>query len=358
MILLLMASVQSEAFSDRRLCVVLDTNVWRKELLLTTPLGEALEFALVRENDFLGLPEIVEREISKHILEVGQEATAKIRQGQDVLGRLTGHSGEPDPLGYFRLPWEAEFLEHEMKRAIEERLSSLDRLLVRVPFRPSHAIRSLDRVMDATPPNGPNNQQFKDSAIWEAILELGREYRVFFVTADKGFFRDRNPDRGLARNLVEECESLGLEVTIANDIETCLRAMGITGPPINVDAIGNAVDRVLRTILEGAAGRRDFALKPPPEVQVGRFPTADPDNLAIRYRLQFTLDDLLGTGARTGHLILTGEASLNIRANTIREIRIHDVRLSWEDDTGEQFFVGDVDVYDEVGAIANQVLPL
>ena len=341
-------------------CVVLDTNVWRKELLLTTPLGEALEFALIRLDASLGLPEVVERELYKHLLAAGREAKDRISQGEYVLTRLIGESVSGYGIrGFARLPWEdSSFDEDRIIAGITERLKSLEQFLVRVGFRVEHAKAALDRVMDQSPPNGPNNQQYKDSAIWEAVLELASDYSTLFVTGDKGFFRDRTPARGLASNLAMECEEKGLDIFVYPDIGECLGALGIAGPPINVEAVAHAIAAVLRNNLEAAAGRRGFALQPPLDVEVDRYPTRGSEKLAVGYRLKFLLDDLSGTGIRKGVMFVTGEAALDIRGGRVGDIRLHDVRLSWTDETGEEFLAGDAEIYDEVNSLSNQTYPI
>jgi hypothetical protein len=74
-----------------------------------------------------------------------------------------------------------------------------------------HARAALRRVNEETPPNGSKNQQFKDSAIWEAVLELAANHRVHFVTKDTGFYEGRDLKRGLAKQLSYECRRASLE---------------------------------------------------------------------------------------------------------------------------------------------------
>lgn len=186
----------------RPVCVVLDTNVWcsLKFLLLNTQTSEALLYALQRRRGRIGLPEVIERELEKNIMKVGIEALDRAVSANAVLHDIA----QP---GFLPLPDQGR-----LRAAIQERIQELDEMIVRVPFTPEHALKALDRVNSETPPNGPKNQQFKDSAIWEALLELGRTYEVYFVTADKGFFEGRNPKDGPARTLLAEvnaeCRSL------------------------------------------------------------------------------------------------------------------------------------------------------
>jgi hypothetical protein len=67
-------------------CVVLDTNVWRSELLLNTPNGAALLFLVKRCNAKIGLPEIVEKEIGKVLVRECLKAAKPLK----TLGPLMG----------------------------------------------------------------------------------------------------------------------------------------------------------------------------------------------------------------------------------------------------------------------------
>ena len=42
-------------------CVVIDTNIWRLELLLKAPVGVSLVYTLGRQKGCIGLPEVVEK---------------------------------------------------------------------------------------------------------------------------------------------------------------------------------------------------------------------------------------------------------------------------------------------------------
>ena len=128
--------------------------------------------------------------------------------------------------------------ENQIKDAIESRMKEIEPWIKRVPFTFEHAKSALQRVDEGTPPNGGKNQQFKDSAIWEAILSLLKEnqenYEVHFVTQDKGFFENRNENYSrLAKNLYEECKTLDQEVFIYKDLKLCLERLKSNLPELD-----------------------------------------------------------------------------------------------------------------------------
>ena len=94
----------------------------------------------------------------------------------------------------------------QLEAAVKERLTDLEDVIIRIFFTFEHAKSALRRINEKTQPNGENNQQFKDSAIWEAILTLSDSYTIYFISADKHFFKNREKQtEELADNLLNEC---------------------------------------------------------------------------------------------------------------------------------------------------------
>ncbi|MDQ3653281.1 MAG: PIN domain-containing protein [Acidobacteriota bacterium] len=172
----------------KQICVVVDTNTFvHSTLLLGTPLGMALLFSL-GVNGRLGMPEVLEQEIVKRAVSHARDMADKISRNLESLKTITGKE--------LILPLPTN---HELKKYVEDRLRELSDKFVRVPFTLDHAKSSLQRVMEESPPNGEKDQQFKDSAIWESVLELAKSYEVHFITKDKGFYYQRDPKKGLVR---------------------------------------------------------------------------------------------------------------------------------------------------------------
>ena len=104
-------------------CVVIDTNTWRSQLLLKTPVGASLVYALGRQQGFIGLPEVVERELTAQILEHGRDAAEKVKNGSNILNTLTDSPIFPLPASQINL-----------EQIVKARLDQLTPILVRVPF--------------------------------------------------------------------------------------------------------------------------------------------------------------------------------------------------------------------------------
>src|SRR4051794_8712257 len=109
-------------------CVVVDTSIWRADPLLRGPMGVTLIYTLSRQGGRLGLPEVVESELKKQIVEVGREARAETASGARILTLLSNrhHFAEnPD--------------DKTLESYVDLRLKELEPLLCRETFTLEHA---------------------------------------------------------------------------------------------------------------------------------------------------------------------------------------------------------------------------
>ena len=166
--------------TDKSLCIILDTNSWKKNLLLRTALGSALLYMMNRRGMKILLPEVIEQEIKKHTLLSAQEAKKAIEKGFRTIQSIVGFHKSYD------IPTDAEVTE-----AIEKRFQKLGNFIESVPFSLDHAKSALLRVNQNIPPSSTKKQQYKDCAIWEAVLTAGESYKVHFVSNDGDFYQDK-----------------------------------------------------------------------------------------------------------------------------------------------------------------------
>ncbi len=303
------------------ICVVLDTNIWvYRTSLLKTSLGAALTHSLVRLGGTLGLPEVVEMELVKHTVKEGKKSVDNIRAGVSRLSQLTGLVGEYAHLLH---------TEDSLKAAAKKRLDVLDHLVERVPFTLDHARSALGRVMDETPPNGFKNQQYKDSAIWEAMLELSRERNVHFVTEDTYFFADRSPKKGLARNLKQEADDVGGGITAHPDLRSCLESLKEDVSPLDPKDLAAAADRAVIENLRKMAADYEFELGDLADSNVSTFLTERTNVLATSFELiheaSFVPPD--GGPPVDASLVVTGECSFDMLQKTASDARLDRIEL-------------------------------
>jgi hypothetical protein len=251
----------------RPLSVVIDTNIWRNTLMLRSSLGIALIYAIRQHDAKIGLPEVIEREVEKHGLAVGLEAIAAIEKAERQLERLL------DRRVAFGAPKEAD-----IKKAVEERLRQLGPLFERVPLTLHHARMALDRVNSGVAPSG-RRQEYKDSLIWEAVVELAASFRVILVTEDSGFFTGDE----LESSLREECIQKRLSIHCFRGLEGCLTALAPTLPATYSDEVREKIKASLREWSEekiAESGNEGRVVK---EVDLQLFATEDPSRFALSF---------------------------------------------------------------------------
>lgn len=254
-------------------CVVIDSNIWRSELALKTPIGVSLVYTLGRQSGCIGLPEVVETELIRQVVEAGSEARQDFEKSARILGILTD------------LPCNA-FIpsENDLRKKVADRIEELTPLMVRVPFTLEHAKAALEMVNAKLPPNGDKNQQFKDSAIWQAVLTLSSEYSVHFVTNDRAFLLDRaNPSKGLAKNLQADCDRLSTQIGIYCDLGTCLKAIRNDAPTVDISRVLTAILPLLDPPLLAEAYRCRIAPGEVLNTDVNAYRIPKADRFAIDY---------------------------------------------------------------------------
>jgi hypothetical protein len=270
------------------ICVVVDTSVWRAEPLLKTPMGLTLVYTLSRRKGFIGLPEVVESELKRQIVEAGRDAVEKARGPLLTLGTLTD-----DPGLSAGLP-----SQETLERMVDKRLATLSPLLIREAFTLEHAKAALEMVNAKVPPN-QNNQQFKDSAIWRAVLSLSVRYQVTLLTKDKSFFTDRDPAKGLAPNLLDDCRRIGCVVLGYCDVGPYLDSLRGDVPTFDNSLVKSLIVDVVKPLVVAQA--KNYLVEPTEVLAftLSAFQTEKQDRLAIDYTISFRLDTVTnGFGVR------------------------------------------------------------
>lgn len=307
----------------RPVCVLLDSNQWRRHYGLRSSLGAALLFYMRQNRATLALPEVVESEVVPLLAKEGSRAAKAIREELRIVQRVTGSSPIVD------LPDMAALM-----LAVEKRMQELDPLISRVPVTLSHLRSALSRVNDARSPNR-KKEQFKDSLIWEAASELAKAHQVMFVTEDQAFF---SADRSsLALDLSEECASSGRTLRVFQGLAELLEELRQTAPALDYEAIAESLLAAQAEDLLEAASRDGLTPGDLTDFAVTAFATEDAETLALAYHL---VGELLLEGSTSGNTIgryeLSGEARLDRESLDVRDLRPTQWRLIRTADPGEE----------------------
>lgn len=262
----------SESSSHADDCVVIDTNAWVHETrLLRSPLGAAFLYAVRQLGLRIGLPEVVELEIVSNVEAFGNEFLGKAvdahRQMLVLLGRAEDY------------PTKAI----DFKNAALRRIEELSPLIERVALTAEHALAAGRRVINGTPPNSPGKQQFKDSAIWEAALQLALSHEVHLITSDRAFFEGLDPSGGLAAVLNAEAVKIGRPITAYSSMKSFLESISSALPPLDKDRIASSIAAALSIPLQGT----ELYIEGMIRFDVTPFLTENADTLAVEFVLEF-----------------------------------------------------------------------
>jgi hypothetical protein len=293
--------------------VIIDTNIWYETLLLNSVPGAAFLYALNQNNFILVVPEVISLEINKHAMKIGSEAISKIHEGYNTLQRLMGKRDD------YRVPT----LE-ELKKRGEDRLSELKKLIMSTEFTLEQARSALLRVIDESPPNRPGNQQFKDSAVWESILEIAQKGEVHFITKDSGFFQNGEPENGLSKNLAEECDKLKNSIYIYPDLKDYLTKVWKELPRVDSKKIGNLINSSIFEEIRKKGADQDYQLGDLDKIEISPFFTQDPEVLAIEFRFSYSakLHE-----SEVHKALVIGSCAFHLGSEAIHDVRIDEISL-------------------------------
>lgn len=310
---------------QKPICVIIDTNVWRSHLLLRVGLGPALLHVIHRRNGKIGMPEVIENEIKMTLFAAGCDAVEVVRKRFQEINSITG-SYWP-----FKVP-----SERELQHKIDARLAELEGLFERVEITLEQTRSALVRVYKGSPPNGPKNQQFKDSMIWEAILDLGRRFEMHFITEDSGFYRD-NSKTAIAAELEEECKQKNITLCIYSSPRSCLEELRTEMPELDKKAAENAVWAAAKPEIDEDAQRRVIRITDFRGGDINPFCTVNPDVLSLAFRLRTEGIDQESPSVRDDiRVIVEGNCNYSVSTGEVTGILLDRINYEWTDETGER----------------------
>lgn len=314
--------VEMDSMASRRpYIVVVDTNVWRSSQLLRDHVSASLLYTLEATHGYLGMPEVIEREILKHGVIMGREARAGVERHLRTIRALVGRSPA------IALPDDAQF-----HSATFERIQELDHLLHRTSFTPDLALRSLDRVNLQKPP-AQASQQFKDCVVWENCLDLAADFDVHLITQDRAFYEKSSFDV-LEKRLQAELAEKSVQLKVQPSIEAALPVLmdqspAAFEPSAVVDTIDASISAQVRASVEGDG----FILGQRQEGRLQAFVTETSGRLALTFALTFNLqsdEDLLGSPWATAQ----GQCLYDMHASRTFDVKLDRVLVYDYSDDG------------------------
>jgi len=225
----------------------------------------------------------------------------------------------------------------EIKEAATNRFRELEPFFKRVGFTLEHARKALDRVNSKPPPNGEKSQQFKDSALWEAVLESSASCIIYFITDDNDFYAHSSDKKDqLAVNLADECESLGAAVRLFRDISSCLRVFEeeneLAVP--NLTSVASSIESTidLPFLLNLSKEQRYYMKEGPVLPSVQAYLTDDAKELAMIFELAYPLEYCREDGLdirQEPFLKVRGDCFCNSETSQISDTRVTQLEFTY-----------------------------
>lgn len=298
--------------------------------MLNTPLGAALLFSLQRRGGALGLPEVIEKELAKVAGSLAVEAAQKYDDAASFLEDVGLHQVHGPPFDLDRI----------RERAVY-RLEQLDPFLVRDQMSLAQARGALSRVIAEQPPNGPNNQQFKDSLVWEALIAWSDTFEVTFITGDKGFFEGRDFNRGLAAALRPEAERLGISVHPLVGLSGYLTEMSKGLTPVQDERLRQHILTSLMPRIEAAGDKWNFVVSDRLQYYTAVFLTRTSGTLAVQFSLTYEVRHRRKTSEeREGTYSIGGSASYVVDEDRLNDVVVDSETISLEQPSGKHLNEG------------------
>jgi hypothetical protein len=296
--------------------VVFDSNIWYSQLGLKSAPAAAVRFFLRQHGARVAIPEVVRLEVTHNLTRRLLEHIDRIRVEYRQLLTAFGTLRE------VVLPTEAD-----VRARIDELLGSLGVEEINVPFTLESARSSFLKTIHKTPPS-QGKQQFKDGVLWADCLKLAEQDEVVLVTEDKAFFKDQQPAKGLADELIQEAGNLASRIRVVPELSALLDAIK---QPIRIEP-----DSLLQAFLEAhresvlrTLQSQGFTMGELSSSSLKIFATEDSARLFFEFSLEIACRDMVEERRADATLILKGDGSYLPGASRFEELRNFGEHLRW-----------------------------
>ena len=307
---------------------IFDTNIWMKTNLMRSSVGSALILNIDLASAKIGLPEVVREETMQNLIHRGLEHAERIHDSWSAICRIAPRLDDD---------WPYVPDEKSLRSYLNERWEKLSPIIELFPTKPQHTMGAYRRVLKREAPNGPKDQQFKDSVIWECLLDLAEHSEVIFISADKGFYEGRRYEHGLARNLATELEEEGRSIRIHPDVSIVSAELEQSIPTIDFEKLKESIVKLNCSRWSESASEKDFEIGDRTDFELVTIPLGKTSELALQFSVEFNLNEVNMSRMHERlkpYLRTEGEAVYNIENNSI-QTTITYLEIAWYDLTGD-----------------------
>lgn len=304
--------------------IVFDTNIWISHLGLNTNAGAAVRFYIKETGATVVVPEVVRLELEKNLTGELQQLMKNITNSYNKLLTVFGKLKE------LVLP-----SDDEINGKASDILDSLDVPIQEIPFSFEAAKSSFLKIIEEQPPSSKKNQQFKDGVIWANCLELLDEADVYLVSEDKGFYKDRDYDKGLALNLLEEAKQYPNQLKLISSLKELLKDIRVDVELDDnnlIEGIYESSGEQINRILDEA----NFSLGNSPAITKSLFTTENSSQLYMEFEILYDCSDPIDEGRTEALLILQGSGLYETEKEEFQNVSIPYASLKYVDADGLQ----------------------
>lgn len=274
--------------------VVLDTNIWLSELGLRSGAAAAVRFFLSQSGAQVAVPEVIQLEVQQNLTSRLRRHAEEIRDNYRQLLTAFGKLRE------IVLP-----TEEEIQEKVQELFESLGVQQKQIPFSLRSARSALLKTVRKECPCD-KTQEFKDAVIWADCVDLLASDEVVLVTNDKAFYKDRNYEKGLAPNLLDETKQLLNSFRILPSLGDLLAVIQ-TPVPLDEDQLQTSFLSAFDNSISGMLARTGFSLGERQHVKYKLFATENPSELFLEFSVAISCSDALGQSRPDALLSLKGD---------------------------------------------------
>ena len=316
--------------------LLLDSNIWIKEVGLMSKRASTLRLYMKERRKRLVVPEVVQAEAARHLASRMRSETAAARRAHERLVRMFGTLSE------WRIPSDGEVEAHA------ERLArGVDVPADYIELQPDTALRGARRWVAQRPPAHPKGG-FVDCLIWEEVTNLLDSQDLCFVTNDGGFF-DSVDQNSLHRSLEEEAGARAYALRVERDLDPILNEFR---SEFTIDT-GVLLDFVNTrgAALKGAAESMGFEAEGPPEVTYKAFATENAQEVEVRFKSVQPFADTRERGWSTDGLRIEARGLYGTKTRRLEDVSMDREGLTYIDDGGNRTAVAGSTVYARFGTL-------
>lgn len=258
----------------------LDANIWINEQFLTSSSGEALIYHLKNTNGLIALPSLTRREVTTRGVRNLEKLLKDREKVKEALKKVNVSISDDIP------PSNDELVE-----VVEGHLEEQQELIFPIEHTFEQMQAALDRVIQELPPN-VSTEQFRDSLLWEIVLDYGKAKEIHFITNDTDFYERGSNSKQLAKHLENELTNSPYKITVFPDLRSYLHAMQAYLSPPKKELILNLLIPKIMIFLEKNESRYEFLTGELTASSIEAIPTTINKELALTFSITLSASNI------------------------------------------------------------------